>query len=1235
MANVILDEKAIFNVAREIGSPDARAEYLRQACGSDASLLERVQVLIRAYDDQSSFLESPPITGISQTIDRPVAETPGSVIGPYKLLEQIGEGGMGTVFLAEQTHPIQRKVALKVIKPGMDSRKVIARFDAERHALALMDHPNTARVLDGGTTDTGRPFFVMELVKGVPITRYCDDHRLKPRQRLELFLPVCQAVQHAHQKGIIHRDLKPTNLLVAEYDDKPVAKVIDFGVAKATGPKLTEQTLFTEFGQVVGTLEYMSPEQAKLNALDIDTRTDIYALGVVLYELLTGTTPLPKKLLRQAAFDEVLRIIREEEPPRPSTRLSTTEDLPSIAANRGLEPRKLSGLVRGELDWIVMKALEKDRSRRYETANGLAMDLERYLTDEPVQACPPSARYRLRKFARRNRTALAMAACVLLVPAVIAVGIGWAVRDRAAREGERLAREEALDQTVARTLDETGPLIEQGQWPEALAVVERADKLLAAAGRTERPRRLLDLRKDLSTAERLEEDYQEPKRERSGSLIIPGHEGTESRSQAWRDHSEEEFFWGQQQDARFAGEFREFGVDVEALAPAEAAARIGRTRIRPALVKALDEWAAMRKRAKGDDDPFWKKLVEVARQADPDDWRNQFREALLRRDPPALEKLAAEVPIHTVPPATAYLLGLALRELGAVDRAMAVLREAHRHHPDDFWLNEALGRFSKDALRPARYDDALRYYSMNAALRPKNANTRRAVADALYYMGRVEEEIAELREAIQIKKDYAGAHNDLGVALHAKGQLDAAIGEYREAIQIKKDYAWAHNNLGNALVDKGRLDEAIAEFREAISLEPDKPMTHSNLGRALHDKGLLDEAIAECREAIRLNKDLPLPHTNLGTDLSEQGKLDEAIAEHRTAIQLDPKSAISLTSLGTALHRQGKLDEAIAEHRKAIAIDPNLAAAHENLGCALTVKGLSDEAVAELREAIRLKKDYFAAYYNLGSTLRSQGKLEEAIAGYRKALALKPDFPEAHCNLGEVLKVKGEFRQALKEFRQGHELGSKRPGWPYLSAQWVRQVERLVELDAKLPSILKGDAKSANAGECVELALMCVLYKKLNRAAAQLFAQAFAEDPRLANDLGPQHRYNAACAAALAGFGQGKDAEQSDVKDRVRLRRQALDWLRADLVAWGRFLEKEPDKVAPVLTKTMQHWQQDTDFAGVRGPEALAKLPEAERLEWQKLWADVAGTLAQAPGKGATEEAGRFLKPSARSDGLQ
>ncbi|MCH8042579.1 MAG: protein kinase [Planctomycetes bacterium] len=447
-------EKAIYYEAIAIQAVESRAAYLDAACRHDTELRERVQSLLDADEGAGGFLGSSPLDSLFEPSERNLelskdAEGAGATIGRYKLLEKIGEGGFGVVFMAEQREPIHRRVALKIIKAGMDTKQVIARFEAERQALSLMNHANIATVLDAGATDSGRPFFVMELVHGVPVTQYCDEHHLSMEQRLNLFADICAAIQHAHQKGIIHRDIKPNNVLVTTDGDRPVAKVIDFGIAKAVQGRLTDKTLFTQFHQFIGTPAYMSPEQAQMSARNVDTRTDIYSLGVLLYELLTGGTPLDAEKLQNAALDEVCRSIREEEPPKPSTRLSTMTkaERAETAQKRQTVPEKLGRLVRGELDWIVMKAIEKDRTRRYATAEALAADVARYLANEPVEAGPPSIAYRLRKFASRNRVAVSttVAVALALIVGTIASTV-LLVEARRAQRGLEVAQGELTGQ---------------------------------------------------------------------------------------------------------------------------------------------------------------------------------------------------------------------------------------------------------------------------------------------------------------------------------------------------------------------------------------------------------------------------------------------------------------------------------------------------------------------------------------------------------------------------------------------------------------------------------------------------------------------------------------------------------------------------------------------------------------------------------------------------------------------
>jgi serine/threonine protein kinase/Flp pilus assembly protein TadD len=895
-------EKSIFLAAIEISSAAERAAFLDQACVGNQSLRGEVEALLHAHEQPQPLVDTP-LPGLIATVDEPISESHATVIGPYKLLQEIGEGGMGTVYMAEQTQPVQRKVALKIIKPGMDSRQVIARFEAERQALALMDHPNIAKVLDAGTTESRRPYFVMELVKGVPITRYCDEHRLPPRQRLELFLPVCHAVQHAHQKGIIHRDLKPSNVLVAEYDDKPVAKVIDFGVAKATGPKLTERTMYTEFGQVIGTLEYMSPEQAKLNALDIDTRSDIYALGVLLYELLTGTTPFEKKRLHQAAFDEMLRIIREEEPPKPSTRLSTTEALPSIAANRGLEPKKLSGLVRGELDWIVMKALEKDRNRRYETANGFAADVGRYLNDEAVQAGPPSTLYRFRKLARRYRTALATASSIVLVLVAGVVVSTW----QAIRAGQALSEAE-----VRRVEAEANSRKLRQAVNDQFTLVSES-KLFEAPG-------FQSLRKDL----------------------------LESALKYYQD------LLGQRPD--------DPDMQVEV-----AAAWLRLYQIYPmmhgyvnedalhALAQGLEVVEAL-VREHPNDSGLYKKLAGFTKgtrllhgllrnpgQGDPD---LKFR--LAKRAVAIWEKFARDYP--TEPAFQVDLSGFYLLTSGVRDQArqaaeaLVSLRQAHV-------LREKLAR---DYPSVPEYQAALAETHNFLAERFGQDGPRQDVED--HYRQSLElrkKLVKECPGVTEYRAMLAESTSLLGDCLSENGKVRAAETHYREAIELygklvtdfpnmpfyRSQLAFSYDCLGHLFRDSGQSREAMQNYRQALEnwqkLAADSPTLVSyqvsrmgsafNLGPLLAASGQKQEADQIYRQAAQITAEGPdglnarAAFLILCPDVRFRNPT-QTVELARKAVKLDREDSNFWNTLGIAHYQAGNWKEAVAALQESVDI---------------------------------------------------------------------------------------------------------------------------------------------------------------------------------------------------------------------------------------------------------------------------------------------------------------------------
>jgi serine/threonine protein kinase/tetratricopeptide (TPR) repeat protein len=1068
--------QSVFQAVAEL-PPAERAAVLEQQCAGDAELRRCIEALLVAHDDSGELPTAhPERTGAYV----PAVEVGQVFAGRYKLREKLGEGGMGVVFVADQTEPVQRRVALKIIRAGLDTQRLLARFEQERQALAVMDHPNIAKVFDAGIADrtphaereetphaeregyAGTPYFAMELVKGLPLTRYCDHARLSPRERLELFVPVCQAVQHAHQKGIIHRDLKPSNILVGLYDGRAMPKVIDFGVAKVTGPRLTEQSVYTEVGSIIGTLEYMSPEQAELNNLDIDTRSDIYALGVILYELLTGGVPFSRKELETAGLSEMLRVIKEKEPLKPSTKLSHSATLPSIAAQRHMEPRKLTALVRGELDWIVMKALEKDRGRRYETANGLAMDVQRYLAGEPVQAAPASQWYRLRKFARRHRGPVIAASLVLLalIAGVVGTTVGMLQADRAT-EAERQATQDALEQK--RLAEQAADQERQAKVREALradgekkakleaernlAFAKKANEILGAVFIGLNPKRIAESGRPLHDL--LRENLGKAVKELEGSAIgdpleVAAMQNTLGLSLLG------------------LGEYT-LAVEVFSKALLTQQAKLGPDH--PDTLPAMNNLA-------------WGYLVT----GQPDKALPLFEETF------KLTK-AKLGPDHPDTLTTMNNLALCYKAAWQLGLALPLFEETLQlrraklgpYHPDTLLSmhNLAAGHQAAGELDKALplFEETLRLMTATLGLdHPYALTTMHHLALCYHAAGKRDLALRLFEKTLELTKAKLGPdHPDtlasmqiLAAGYDHAGELDRALPLYQETLKLMKaklgpdhpNTLAAMSNLAAGYKEAGQLDKALPLYQETLELmkaklgpdHPDILGSMNNLAMCYQVAKEFNKALPLYQEALKLMKEKLGPDhpdtlttmNNLAMCYQEAGELALALPLLKETLELTkaklgpdhPNTLGCMNNLAVAYWRLKRLDQSIPLFERTLQLQEKILGRQHpltlmtvaNLGVNYRDADRLKEAIPLLEEAYRASKKHPSlrwvarslqdAYMRTGNA-RLADLLLEQLPEVRKTLpADGPELPRMLAQIGWGLLEQKRWAEAEPPLRE-------------------------------------------------------------------------------------------------------------------------------------------------------------------------------------------------------------------------
>jgi serine/threonine-protein kinase len=1296
----------IFAAALEMSGAERQA-YLEQTCSSDNELRRQVEAMLAAHAQAGSFLDQPvggewlstatvapssgpplPATGsVVQALSGPGVDLPGR----YQMEEEIARGGMGAVLRGRDTE-LKREIAVKVLLETHAGRtEFVQRFVEEAQIAGQLQHPGVAPVYDVGTATGKRPYFTMKLVKGQTLAALLGargDKRPACRpvagqqptseplmatdrpRLLKVFETVCQTLAYAHAHGVIHRDLKPANIMVGAFGE---VQVMDWGLAKvlASGgrqpPEEDAGTIIatarsdegdsdhTQAGTAMGTPAYMAPEQARGEVERIDERADVFGLGALLCEILTGKPPFPGK------SKEAMRAAQKADLSDALQRLDTC----------GAD---------GELIALAKRCLAAEPEDRPRQAGEVADAMTAYLESVEVrlrQAEVERAQAQVKAVEerKRRRLTLALAASVLLTVVLGGGGYGWMQQQRAARRAETARKvDEALEKAaVQRGRAAAAAVGDLSSWVEAQAEVQRALDLLDP----DEPdptlhERIAAVHEEIEQGRaKAERDARDAEAERR---LVARLEALRS---AWGDDLNL-----QRLEGDYAAAFRSFGLDLDTMEPKEVGTRL---KGRPAAVEiaaALDHWCNLRRRQSAGrrSGLSWRRLAGAASVADPDPWRNQLRELLrtsAAQSVATLKKQADDVrALERQPAASLVLLANLLSNAGEEERSAAVLRLAWRRFPDDFEINCLLGLFYFRG-QYKQPEEAVRFVTAAVAARPRSAQARGTLGECLAEQGKLDEAITVFRQAVALDPNYAAAYSSLGNVLARQGKLDEAIASFHRSIECKPRSASAHAGLGRALEKQGKVDEAVACLRRAIQYNPTSVQGYNDLGNILLRQRKFDEAVAVLRQSIEIDPKNPFARTylafawlqqgrlvravtafrqaikinpkfnyayfGLGMALFEQGQLDEAIAAYRQAIALDPmyagayinlgvllcdhkhdyeaavavfRQAIKLQpqdaglhdNLGVALRNQGKLDEARAAFRAVISIDPTRARAHLQLGQLLDDQGLLDEAIASFEKVVALDPRNTWAHNNLGWGLFRKGKIDEAIACYRKAIALDPSNATAHNNLGWAYQRMGKLQEAEKEYRKALEIDPK-----YARARTnLSSVRRLIAVEPKLAGWLEGKYKPVDNEERLAFALACAT-KQSYLAAARLYRDAFAADAMVADDLKAWHRYNAACCAALAVAGKGTD--KPDDKQRVRWRRQALTWLRADLARYQQLAAAGKAADRALVVERMRHWQADSDLAGLRDKEALAKLPADERQAWEKLWADVEVLLRQARAK--------------------